>query len=115
MLQPHVSGSSSISPSALVVASPLLQLPLLYRLADVAEGMRHLHSRGILHGDLKSSNVLLATQSGAPFGQVAKVSDFGLSRALMDGQTHRSTRTLGEGSCLAGRVLCVHTGDAAGC
>ena len=33
-----------------------------------------------VHGDLKPANVLLA--HGAPFGHVAKVSDFGLSKLV---------------------------------
>ena len=67
----------------------------LARLRDVAAGMAYLHSRNTLHGDLKAANVLLATCPGAPFGLVAKVADFGLSRTLKVGQTHRSTRTVG--------------------
>jgi hypothetical protein len=39
--------------------------------------------------------VLLKQQQGAPFGHVAKVTDFGISRCLGVGQSHRSTRTLG--------------------
>ena len=43
-------------------------------LRKIASGMRHLHSREILHGDLKSSNILLADD----FGTV-KVCDLGMS------------------------------------
>jgi serine/threonine protein kinase len=46
-------------------------------------------------GDLKPGNVLLKQQQGAPFGHVCKVTDFGMSRCLGVGQSHRSTRTLG--------------------
>jgi serine/threonine protein kinase len=49
-------------------------------LADVAAGMNYLHLRNCVHGDLKPANVLLQKQQGAPFGHVAKVSDFGLSK-----------------------------------
>lgn len=46
-------------------------------------------------GDLKPCNVLIKHLQGAPYGRVALVSDFGLSRALQVGQSHRSTRTFG--------------------
>ncbi|GBF92133.1 kinase [Raphidocelis subcapitata] len=68
---------------------------VLVRLRDVASGLAYLHSRNVLHGDLKAANVLLCTSTTAPFGMVAKVADFGLSRMLKVGQTHRSTRTVG--------------------
>eukprot|EP00775_Hariotina_reticulata_P006087 gene6087-6327_t len=56
--------------------------------------MAYLHARNVLHGDLKPGNVLIKHQQGAPYGRVAKVSDFGLARALQVGQSHRSTRTM---------------------
>jgi serine/threonine protein kinase len=46
-------------------------------------------------GDLKSSNILLCVAPTAPYGRVAKVADFGLSRVYAAGETHKSTRTLG--------------------
>jgi serine/threonine protein kinase len=49
----------------------------------------------LLQGDLKPCNVLIKHVQGAPYGRVALVSDFGLSRALQVGQSHRSTRTFG--------------------
>jgi serine/threonine protein kinase len=42
-------------------------------MVDIADGLDYLHSRGILHGDLKPANVLL-------LGGSAKLCDFGLSR-----------------------------------
>ena len=56
------------------------QAHVLTLLADVAAGMNYLHLRNCVHGDLKPANVLLRKQQGAPFGHVAKVSDFGLSK-----------------------------------
>ncbi|WIA13933.1 hypothetical protein OEZ85_002503 [Tetradesmus obliquus] len=64
-------------------------------LRDIASGMNYLHSRSVIHGDLKPGNVLIKHEQGAPYGRVAKVSDFGLSRALQVGQSHKSTRTMG--------------------
>jgi serine/threonine protein kinase len=68
---------------------------LLVRLREVAAGLAYIHARNVLHGDLKAANVLLASAPGAPFGQIAKVSDFGLSRAVAPGATHASTHTMG--------------------
>jgi len=50
-------------------------LACLFR--QVFEGVAHIHDRGILHLDLKDSNMLLDERSGAPTIQVA---DFGLAR-----------------------------------
>ncbi|KXZ50662.1 hypothetical protein GPECTOR_15g346 [Gonium pectorale] len=56
---------------------------LALRLAlDVAEGMRHVHSCNIVHGDLKP-------EPGSALPQLtAKVADFGLSLPLAEGATH---------------------------
>eukprot|EP00775_Hariotina_reticulata_P011575 gene11575-11719_t len=80
-------------------------LRLLFRLRDVADGMLHLHRRSVVHGDLKSANVLLSVNPVAPYGRTAKITDFGLSRALVSGQTHRSTHTLGTVSHMAPELL----------
>eukprot|EP00891_Asterochloris_glomerata_P007944 jgi/Astpho2/7944/Aster-06544 len=47
---------------------------------DVARGMSWLHSRRVLHGDIKSSNVLLDAS-----WDLAKVADCGLARMLDTG------------------------------
>jgi len=47
--------------------------------ADVAEGIAHLHSRDIVHLDIKPENILLCVVNGKITGR-AKVCDFGVSR-----------------------------------
>ncbi|KAJ3034646.1 hypothetical protein HDV00_004828 [Rhizophlyctis rosea] len=46
---------------------------------DVTNGLRSLHSRGLVHRDLKSDNVLISRA-----GTVAKITDFGLMAELWD-------------------------------
>eukprot|EP00198_Chlamydomonas_reinhardtii_P004740 XP_001694076.1 predicted protein [Chlamydomonas reinhardtii] len=52
----------------------------------VASGVAYLHSRNIIHGDLSTNNVLLMRTPSPGLPVVAKVSDFGLSLRLSDGQ-----------------------------
>ncbi len=48
--------------------------PILATVREVASGMAHLHSMNILHGDLTSLNVLLASSDDDNRGFIAKVS-----------------------------------------
>ena len=52
----------------------------------VAEGLAHVHERGVLHRDLKPDNVLLAAPEGRPV-----ITDFGVARR--DYAEERMTRT----------------------
>jgi len=45
----------------------------------VCEAIQHAHSKGIVHRDLKSSNILVAVRDGRP---VPKVIDFGVAKAV---------------------------------
>jgi serine/threonine protein kinase len=59
--------------------------------SDVAHGMEFLHSRGVMHCDLKTPNVLL---DRADAGSRCKVADFGLAKARQgDGGGSMSLKT----------------------
>ncbi|KXZ53260.1 hypothetical protein GPECTOR_7g1154 [Gonium pectorale] len=62
-------------------------------LLEVAQGMAHLHSAGLVHGDLKPANVLLKSNSRDVREFVAKVSDFGVTRAMADGVNQATVST----------------------
>eukprot|EP00192_Tetraselmis_astigmatica_P010236 CAMPEP_0117664692 /NCGR_PEP_ID=MMETSP0804-20121206/9370_1 /TAXON_ID=1074897 /ORGANISM="Tetraselmis astigmatica, Strain CCMP880" /LENGTH=852 /DNA_ID=CAMNT_0005471971 /DNA_START=365 /DNA_END=2923 /DNA_ORIENTATION=- len=54
---------------------------------DIAEGMAYIHSKRIIHGDLKTSNILLQTVvSERELMARAKISDFGTSVILEPGR-----------------------------
>eukprot|EP00879_Flechtneria_rotunda_P020363 GHRR01021415.1.p1 GENE.GHRR01021415.1~~GHRR01021415.1.p1 ORF type:complete len:591 (+),score=196.37 GHRR01021415.1:254-1774(+) len=75
-----------------------LQPSLVLSLAhDVAAAMLHLHSQGVVHGDLKAANIMLTKNGEDPSGAwrvavgykvVAKVADFGLALTLDSNDTH---------------------------
>ena len=54
-------------------------------LLDVADGMRYLHGRDVIHRDVKSLNVLIDSDGRA------KICDFGISRLLSQHATHLSS------------------------
>ncbi|WIA16604.1 hypothetical protein OEZ85_013271 [Tetradesmus obliquus] len=64
-----------------------------------------IHSRSIVHGDLNARNVLVRSNAAAAAGLTAKLADFGLSRALKQHQTHRTTKTCGTMSHMPPEVL----------
>ncbi|KAG2448755.1 hypothetical protein HYH02_006109 [Chlamydomonas schloesseri] len=60
----------------------LARRALLRTAVEVARGLLHLHEAGIVHGDVKPQNVLLASSRDDRRGFMAKVADFGLAHVL---------------------------------
>jgi serine/threonine protein kinase len=73
-----------------------LQVGIYKALLDTASGLDYLHSIGVVHGDLKTANVLLKGSTRDARGVTCKITDFGLSRVLDPEATHISTGTYGE-------------------
>ncbi|XP_003424605.1 serine/threonine-protein kinase Nek8 [Nasonia vitripennis] len=61
-------------------SSPLLEQDCLYLFAQVVMGVHHIHSKNILHRDLKPDNIMLTGR----MGDIVKIGDFGLSRDLRE-------------------------------
>jgi serine/threonine protein kinase/tetratricopeptide (TPR) repeat protein len=57
---------------------------------QVCRGVQHAHQKGIIHRDVKPTNVLVAIEDGRP---VAKVIDFGVAKAIDQQLTHRTIMT----------------------
>jgi serine/threonine protein kinase len=57
---------------------------------DVCDAVEHAHRKGVLHRDIKNSNVLVTERDGQP---VPKVIDFGVAKALQQPLTERTLQT----------------------
>jgi serine/threonine-protein kinase len=66
--------------------------------AQIAGALAHAHERGVLHRDLKSSNVIIT-----PDGR-AKVLDFGLARRLPEAAADESTHTMTQAGQVSGTL-----------
>jgi len=57
---------------------------------QVCEGIQHAHQKGIIHRDIKASNVLVTIQDDRP---VPKIIDFGVAKAISQRLTERTMFT----------------------
>src|SRR5947209_14035057 len=57
---------------------------------EMCEAVQHAHQKGVIHRDLKPTNVLVAAYDGKP---VVKVIDFGVAKALGERLTERTLVT----------------------
>lgn len=71
----------------------------------ISSGMEYLHYYHIIHGDLKTENVLLAGPTDSVPHLRVKIADFGLSRMMRVGQDYVNTTNFGTLSYLAPEVL----------
>ena len=55
---------------------------ILRCLIDIAGALQYMHNLGLVHGDLKSNNILLQSSSSEARGFRCKVADMGCSRLL---------------------------------
>ena len=68
-------------------------LPISARLAlflQVCQGVEHAHQKGLLHRDLKPTNILVTDQSGSA---VVKIIDFGIAKAVGPHVTDQAVET----------------------
>ncbi|PNW87629.1 hypothetical protein CHLRE_02g141926v5 [Chlamydomonas reinhardtii] len=79
----------------------LARRALLRTALEMARGLLHLHDTGLVHGDLKPHNVLLAKSHDDRRGFKAKVADFGLSHVLPQRANSVSTDSFGSPAYMA--------------
>ena len=76
-------------------SGPIAREETARMLADLAEGLHVIHSRGIVHRDVKPANVLLAPAHLPTRRWNAKLADFGIARLLDESRLTATGRIIG--------------------
>ncbi|KAJ1813644.1 serine/threonine protein kinase, partial [Coemansia sp. RSA 2598] len=71
---------------------------------QICGAVRYLHANGITHRDIKLDNILIKSSSSASGAPWVKIADFGLARAVGDGELMRTI--CGTPSYLAPEIIC---------
>ncbi|KAG2423341.1 hypothetical protein HXX76_015389 [Chlamydomonas incerta] len=79
----------------------LARRALLRTSLELARGLLHLHDTGLVHGDFKPANVLLASSRDDRRGFNAKVADFGLLHVLPQHANSLTTESFGSPAYMA--------------
>eukprot|EP00884_Botryococcus_braunii_P017382 jgi/Botrbrau1/4327/Bobra.0232s0018.1 len=66
---------------------------------DIARGVAYLHSKSVIHLDLKSANILLTADGRA------KIADVGLAHMMKENRTHASNLAMGTFAWMAPEVI----------
>lgn len=74
------------------------QRAVLNMFCQILHGLNHIHSKNIIHRDLKSENILISGRKN----DVVKIADFGISKILVD--TNQATTTIGTTNYLAPEI-----------
>lgn len=56
---------------------------------DILQGLKYIHSKGVIHDDIKLDNILMASSARDDEYNTAKICDFGLSQQV-DAETGKS-------------------------
>ncbi len=74
--------------------------------SDLAEGLEYIHEQGVVHRDVKPSNVLMVVYPGSDGRSRAKLSDFGVASARPSAQEASETSTGGTAAYLSPEQIC---------